>query len=37
LAKQKLFEWMFWAFLWVKGEGHQQNMAYEVQKEKLRE
>ncbi len=34
---QKLFEWMFWAFLWVKGEGHQRNMAYEVQKEDLRE
>ena len=37
LVKQTLFEWMFWVFLWVKGEGHQQKMAYDVQKEELRE
>ena len=33
--KQKFFEWMFWGFLWVKGEGHQRNMAYDVYQEKL--
>ena len=35
-VKQKGFEWIFWAFLWVKGEGHQRNMAYDVRKEPLR-
>ena len=34
--KQKLFEWVFWAFLWAKGEGHQQSMAYDVRTEVLR-
>ena len=34
--KQKVFEWMFWGFLWVKGEGHQRNIAYDIHKEAIR-
>ena len=34
--RQKVFELIFWAFLWVKGEGHQRNMAYDVHQEVLR-